>query len=249
MKYCAILILTFALSVFCVSAYAQQTATDSLSAHTESSLEEKSDTVDLSISDYDKYTPLLGGKEKRLRSDGLVMNGMVKDYYPDSTLKHKGYYQNGQLVSTYKNYYPDGSLERSFTAKGTNKVVLQTYYPNGKSKVYMEFHKGEMIKYIEYWPNGKMSYYEEHDKKKAYYISLKNYYADGRIKDELVLVDPKKLVYEQKEYFPDGKIKESGKVLYNKVYMDYFKDGKWKVFNPDGSVKEVLEYDDGELIQ
>ena len=246
MKHVVILILFFALfNAIC----AQTSDKDSLSLATAGENTEQSDTIDFSVSDYDKYTPLLGGKEKRLRSDGLVMNGMVKDYYSDSTLKHKGYYQNGQLVSTYKNYYPDGSLERSFAAKGTNKIVLQTFYPNGKSKVYMEFHKGEMVKYIEYWPDGKMSYYEEHDKKRSCYISLKNYYPDGRIKDELILIDPKKLVYEQKEYYPDGKIKESGQMLYNKVYMDYLKNGEWKVYNPDGSLKEVLEYDKGELVQ
>jgi len=205
------------------------------------------DTIDFAITDYDKYTPILGGKEFRLRN-GNKVNGMLKDFYPDSTLKHKGYYTQGQLVTTYKNYFPDGKLERSFVLSGTSKLTIQSYYPNGKAKEYIEYRKGEIVKYVDYYPNGKIASIEEHDKKKGLYTVYKTFYRSGKIKTSLELVDKKKWAYYQKEYYPSGKIKEEGPVLYNKAYYDYQKEGSWKVYNEDGSLKETQEFYQGELI-
>ncbi len=205
------------------------------------------DTNDLSIDDYTKYTPLLGGKEVRLK-DGLKINGMIKDYYPDSTIKHKGYYQNGQLVSTYKNYYPNGQLERSFAASGTFKLIIESFYQNGIPKEYIEYRKGEVVKYIEYYPNGKMATYEEHEKKKGYYIALRNYYTNGNMKSSLELLDRKKWTYYEKEFFSSGKIKEEGPVQYNIIQYDYQRNGKWKVYDESGKLIETKDYYEGELL-
>jgi antitoxin component YwqK of YwqJK toxin-antitoxin module len=205
------------------------------------------DSLNLSIDEYTKYTPLLGGKEVRMK-DGLKINGMIKDYYPDSTLKHKGYYQNGQLVSTYKNYFPNGKLERSFTASGTFKLVIESFFYNGLPREYVEYRKGVVVKYIEYHHNGKMATYEEHDKKKGYYISLKNYYSNGNLKSSLELIDKKKFDYYEKEFFKSGKIKEEGSVHYNAAQYDYQRNGEWKVYNEKGVLIETKHYYQGELI-
>jgi len=205
------------------------------------------DSLNISIDDYTKYTPLLGGKEVRMK-DGLKINGMIKDFYPDSTLKHKGYYQNGQLVSTYKNYFPNGKLERSFTASGTFKLVIESYYYNGLPREYIEYRKGVVVKYIEYHPNGKMATYEEHDKKKGYYISLRNYYPNGKLKSSLELVDKKKFDYYEKEFFPSGQVKEEGPVHYNAAQYDYQRNGSWKIYNEKGLIVETRQYYEGELV-
>jgi len=205
------------------------------------------DSLNLSVDEYTKYTPLLGGKEVR-KKDGLKINGMIKDFYPDSTLKHKGYYQNGQLVSTYKNYFPNGKLERSFTASGTFKLVIESFFYNGLPREYVEYRKGVVVKYIEYHHNGKMATYEEHDKKKGYYISLKNYYFNGNLKSSLELIDKKKFDYYEKEFFKSGKIKEEGSVHYNAAQYDYQRNGEWKVYNEKGLQVETKHYYEGELI-
>lgn len=205
------------------------------------------DTIDTSISEYNKYTPLLGGEEFRFK-DGLKINGMVKDYYSDSTLKHKGYYQDGQLVSTYKNYYPNGVVERSFAASGTFKLIIESFYENGSPKEYVEYRKGEVIKYVEYYANGNMTTYEEHDKKKGYYIALRNYYSNGKMKSSLELVDKKKWSYYEKEFFSNGKVKEEGPVQYHETQYDYQRHGDWKVFNDKGQLMETRIYYEGELV-
>ena len=206
------------------------------------------DSLLVGIPDYNKYTPLLGGKEFRMRN-GLKINGMVKDYYPDSTLKHKGYYQNGQLVSTYRNYYPNGNPERIFAASGTNKLIIQLFYPDGKPREYTEYYKGEIIRYVDYYPSGDTTSFELHDKKKGYYIVLKNYYPNGILKDELQLLDKKKRVYHKKEYYPNGQVREEGTIIYNPVLYDYRREGEWKVYNEQGKLVETRTYYEGELIQ
>jgi antitoxin component YwqK of YwqJK toxin-antitoxin module len=205
------------------------------------------DSFELSVDDYNKYTPFVGGEEFRMRN-GLKINGMVKDYYPDSTLKHKGYYQNGQLVSTFKNYYPNGKLERSFSASGNFKLIIQRYYFNGTPREYLEYHKGELVKYIDYYPNGKIATFEERDKKKGFYITFKNYYEDGTLQDELVLKDKKTLSYYKREYYPNGTIKEEGPVQFNKAQYDYQKHGTWKIYDKSGKLIEQAEYYKGALI-
>lgn len=211
------------------------------------SLEVVNDSLDFAITEYDKYTPIIGGEEVRMRN-GLKINGMIKDLYPDSTLKHKGYYTNGQLVSMYKNYYSTGILERSFQLSGTSKLIIQSFYPTGKPKEYIEYRKGEIIKYIEYYPTGIKATVEEHDKKKGYYTIYENYYPTGKLKSSLELIDRKKWSYYQKEYYSSGTIKEEGPVLYNPSYYDYQRQGEWKVYDLEGNLKEKQEYYEGELI-
>lgn len=243
MKYIAILttVLLFALTSQ-KNLFAQQVTKDVANDTN------KVDSVDFSIDDYDKYTPMLGGKEVRMQ-DGLKINGMIRDYYSDSTVKHKGYYTRGQLVSMYKNYFPNGQLERSFTISGTSKLIIESFYPDGKAKQYIEYRKGEIIIFTEYFSNGDTATFEEHDRKKGNYITFNNYYVNGKIKSSLELVDRKKWSYFQKNYFPSGKIKEEGPVLYNAFYYDYQRQGIWKVYNENGQFVEKQEYYEGELIQ
>jgi antitoxin component YwqK of YwqJK toxin-antitoxin module len=243
MKYIAILttVLLFALTSQ-KPIFAQQ---DSLTTSMDTNFV---DSIDYSINEYDKYTPKIGGEEFRTQN-GLKINGMIKDYYPDSTLKHRGYYTNGQLLSMYKNYYPNGQLERSFTVSGTSKLIIESFWPNGNPKEYIEYRKGEIVIYSEYYSNGVMEMFEEHDRKKGYYLTLKHYYKNGMMKSSLELLDKKKLSYVQREYYPSGKIKEEGPVLYNPFYYDYQRQGTWKVYSESGNLVETQEYYEGELIQ
>ena len=56
-----------------------------------------------------------------LHSDSTVLkkvyavNGWKEDHYSTGELLHKGYYIEGQL-KVYKNFYPNGNIERNFKA-------------------------------------------------------------------------------------------------------------------------------------
>jgi len=223
-------------------------AQDSSGANITDSTEWNTDTLDFSISYYDKFTPIIGGKEVRKRN-GIIVHGVVKDYYPDSTLKHRGYYTHGKLITSYKNYYPSGILERSYTMSGTFKVVIKSFYPSGKPKEYIEYRKDVIVKYIDYYPNGNIATLEEHDKKKGFYTVYKNYYPSGVLKSSLELRNRKKGEYSQVDYYPSGKIKEEGSVVYNPYYYDYQRYGTWKVFDEKGKLIDSQEYYEGELIR
>ncbi|HOP45048.1 MAG TPA: hypothetical protein PLA11_16115, partial [Flavobacteriales bacterium] len=76
--------------------------------------EEQIADATLAIVAYDDYNPRIGGEAVRMGANGPCI-GWVEDHYPDGVLQHKGYYDDGRLV-IYKNYYPDGTLEREFRA-------------------------------------------------------------------------------------------------------------------------------------
>ncbi|MCK5856808.1 MAG: hypothetical protein KAG64_04920 [Bacteroidales bacterium] len=205
------------------------------------------DSSSAPIDDYNKYTPMLGGEKIRIK-DGLKFNGRIKDYYPDSSIKHNGYYQNGQLISSYKNYYPNGQLERSYAISGTFKLTIKSYYSTGKPKEYIEYRKDEIVKFIEYYPNGNKASIEEHDKRNGCYTLYENYYPDGKLMSSLELLSRKKWSYYQKDYFSSGKVKEEGPVQYNKFQYDYQRNGIWKEYNELGALIETKEYYKGEVI-
>jgi antitoxin component YwqK of YwqJK toxin-antitoxin module len=244
MKYIALFILIVVAFSFQMKGVAQE----SIGVNNTGSSDWNNDSLDISISYYDKFTPIIGGKEVRKRN-GVIVNGVVKDYYPDSTLKHRGYYTQGKLITSYKNYYPSGVLERSYTMSGTFKVVIRSFYPIGTPKEYIEFRKGVIVKYIDYYPNGNIATLEEHDKKKGFYTIYKNYYPSGVLKSSLELRNRKKREYFQVEYYSSGKIKEEGAVVYNQYYYDYQRYGIWNIFDEKGKLIESQEYYKGELVQ
>lgn len=200
---------------------------------------------DASVIDaYDKLNPHIGGDSVRLRSNRPCA-GLVKDFYPDSTLKHKGYYTAGRISTTYSNYYPDGTLERTFKLKGSRGGVLETYFPNGQLRMHVEFFKGEPIVWQEFYPNGKMEMQEAFLKDLETLENRSFYYSNGEVMQSLELVDKKKGLYISKSYFPDGQLLEEGELYIHAGEGDLRKTGYWKTFNPDGSLYAKVEYING----
>ena len=56
----------------------------------------------------------------------------------------------------------------------------------------------------------------------------------------------KKLINKSKEYFDNGNIKEEGQMIFNESMGDYQKNGKWKYYQEDGTVKEEKTFTKGE---
>ena len=64
---------------------------------------------------------------------GYAINGWKEDHYSDGQLLHKGYYIEGQL-KVYKNYYPNGNLERNFKSIDGFRSKAILYFENGNLK-------------------------------------------------------------------------------------------------------------------
>ena len=107
--------------------------------------------------------------------EGYAVNGWKEDHYSTGELLHKGYYIEGQL-KVYKNFYPNGNIERNFKAIDSFKSKLTLFYPMEKSKV-KSYSNDFAMEWTDYNENGDISFYENnkdklsHEQKVFYYDS------------------------------------------------------------------------------
>jgi antitoxin component YwqK of YwqJK toxin-antitoxin module len=224
------------LLVFCVAVgYSQEVET------------EDTDTIDLSIPQYDKLCSIMGGDSVRL-NNGQKATGFFKDTYPSGRLKHKGYYDQGKIITVFTNYYENGQIERTFKAKTDRRGTLEVYYPTGGLLSRVEWIDGESLMWEDYYPKGQLEFSEEYNKGLDYYLYMRFYYEDGRPQILFELVDEKERIYSYNEYYPNGQVKESGSKMYNANLNDYPMEGKWVYYDENGKLTLEEEYTHGQLI-
>ncbi|PLW93895.1 MAG: hypothetical protein C0592_04695 [Marinilabiliales bacterium] len=197
---------------------------------------------------YERFNSFTEGDSVR-RCDKRPCNGIIKDYYENGVLKHKGYYESGRLITGYENYYDNEQLERNFKIIGTGSALLTVYYKDGTLRSRVEYRKKNAIKWEDYYPNGNIEFIEEYDKKMQYYIKYNFYYMNGNPQNILELVDEKERIYTSKEYYRNGSIKCEGLRQQNASMGDYVRIGEWKFYNDDGTLKETVNYYKGEEIE
>ena len=185
------------------------------------------------ITMYEKLNFALGGDSVRYDKKGYSANGWYEDYYENGKLLHKGYYAEGTL-KTYQNFYANGQMERMFKSDYL-KATMINYYKNGQVRSEIVYSNGNVIKETDYYENGKIEFEEEFDKN-GRFIKSNFYEEDGKPTSTLVLMNPKKYIYEKKEYHENGKLKEEGTVVYFSKAGDYQKDGKWLVYDETGKL-------------
>lgn len=194
------------------------------------------------------YEPLnfrLGGDSARY-CQGYSCSGWIEDFYVSDKLLHKGYYVEGQL-KIYKNYYPDGILEREYRVIDDYKSLMKLYYPSSQLKSEVRYVDGQAKKWTDYYPNGQMDYYEEYDKHFEYYVAQNSYYEDGTPEALFKLESKKKLTFTKKEYHKNGQVKEEGMVAYNVDLFDYQKIGKWSIYDESGKLTREETYLHGKI--
>lgn len=185
------------------------------------------------------------GDSTRNDSKGYALQGWMEDFYPDGKVLHKGFYIDGQLKA-YKNFYPSGQLEREFKMIDLSKSGLSVYWDDGKTRSLITYIASNAIKEEDYFNTGQLEYIEEYDKKGIYYLQRKFFNQSGKPISILEIIDTKKLIYTSKEYFDNGNIKEEGQMIFNESMGDYQKNGKWKYYQEDGTVKEEKTFTKGE---
>ncbi|HRS53991.1 MAG TPA: hypothetical protein P5250_04725 [Bacteroidales bacterium] len=216
--------------------------------------EEEEDTLssneyvynDSIIDIYDKYNVLLGGDSVR-KCGAKPCNGWVIDYYANGKILHKGFYNKGKLNNLYTNYYPDGTIERTFRIKSPLKAIMEVFYKNGNlmSKTY--YYKGIAIATEEYYPNGKKEFEEKFNKQSQYHIYFNFYYPNGNPNTMMILKNKKKGIYSYTSYYPNGKIKEDGTLIFNWTLNDYIRYGLWKNYDKTGNLIRTDYYVKGTL--
>lgn len=203
-------------------------------------------TEEYGISFYEKFNEFTGGDSARLDEIDIPKQGWALDYYNTGNLLHKGYYQDGHL-NYYKNYYPNGQLERSFEAVGLGSYIMKSYYKDGTQKAIVHYRNGIAQKETDFYPNGQVDFFEEYNKNVDYLINRKSYSENGVLISEFKLTDKKKKTYTLREFFDNGTIKEEGVLAYDEGSLDYKRDGVWKTYDADGKIVSEELFVSGQL--
>lgn len=196
----------------------------------------------------DPYAPLnvaLGGDSVRM-INGSACAGWVEDRYPDGVLKHRGYYGDGRLI-TYRNYHPNGKMEREFRMKDQTRSSMRTFYDNGLLRSETRFVGGLSRSYVEHYPSGQVRYIEEKHPSLPYYTVMDLFAPDGKPVSTLRVVDKKQGIFEQREYWPGGQLRAMGRARFNPQRFDSQRIGSWTYHDQEGKPVKQESYVDGKV--
>lgn len=195
------------------------------------------------ITMYENLVIALGGDS--IRKNGVYpANGWIEDAYKSGQIIHKGFYQTGQLLS-YKNYYPNGQLERDFSSLDAMFGECKIYYSTGQLKSLIKYSEGTPKQWTDYYANGKVQYEEKMNKSMEYYEYQRYFFDSGSMQKITELVDKKKLEFTYTEYYGNGQIKIQGKKIFLKESNSYFDHGDWNYFDESGSKIKTEKFDRG----
>lgn len=192
---------------------------------------------DYGIKMYEKLNFSIGGDSVRNDRKGYACQGWVQDIYESGSVIHKGYYEDGHLT-TYKNFYENGTVERSFKPVDFKRCNMQLFYQDGKIKSNITYYDGSPQMWTDYYNNGQIEYIEESSKNLEVLLQRKSYLIDGKPQEIFEITDIKKRIYSKMEYDENGNIKSQGPMRYNPSVLDYQKNGLWKEYDATGKVTE-----------
>lgn len=196
---------------------------------------------------YEPLNMMIGKDSIRNNDDGYAANGYMEDYYTTGQLLHKGFYVDGQL-KLYKNYYPNGNVERNFRLLDLKKSKMSKYYEDGTLKSEIIYIESEALKWEDHYPNGQLEFIEEYNKSFEYYVFKANYFENGTPENTLELTNKKKLLYTQVYYHSNGKVKEQGELKYSMEVFDYQRIGTWQHFDESGNPTKEVKYANGNVV-
>ncbi len=140
--------------------------------------------------------------------------GMIKIFYPDSTLWYEGEIENGHPDGLWRTYYNSGNLKSSVLYENgvvNNYVVFFYDNPGNTIQIKAKFENNKIEgKYLEYHENGR--------------LKAKINYESGIPNGE------------GKFYYPDGRLMREGK------YKEGNKKGLWKYYNIEGELSRKKKY-------
>ncbi|MCB9184416.1 MAG: hypothetical protein H6591_10915 [Flavobacteriales bacterium] len=194
---------------------------------------------------YEAFNIAVGGDSVR-QCNGHPCTGWVEDHYPDGTLKHKGYYDQGHLT-VYKNFHPGGGVERDFRSSDATRSTQRTWHPNGAIRSETRYRDGIVVYFEDHYVDGSLRYVEERHRKEPCFTRMELYDAQGKPVSMLHMVDKGALEVEQLEYHPGGALRSKGRARYNPARMDTQRVGTWVFFMPDGSKAREEDYIDGKV--
>jgi antitoxin component YwqK of YwqJK toxin-antitoxin module len=202
----------------------------------------------MGIDIYEKLNRLMGGDSVRNNPKGYAAQGWWEDYYKSGTVMHSGYYVDGMLT-TYKNFYENGQLEREFKSIDYFRCQMVLYWSNGKVRSDITYFQGAEEKTKEYYENGTPEFLEEYADKCDYLVYRQFYYENGNLQSDMQMLNKKKKTYTNKEFFENGKVEREGTMQYYEEIDNYMQEGSWKVYDETGKLIAIQEFVRGQMIE
>jgi len=165
-------------------------------------------------------------------------------FFLNEKMVQNGVNEDGKL-KVFKNFYPNGNVERSFRIIDMKRCEMNEYYQDGKIKSEIIYYESNAQKQVDYYPNGVVSYIEESEKNNDYLYKRNSYKEDGNPTIIFEIIDKKKKLYTHKEYYDNGKIKEEGEMKFSIDASDYVKEGIWTYYDESGKQTKKEKYHNG----
>lgn len=201
---------------------------------------------DYGIIRYNKMVAAIGGDSIRYTKDGYNAQGWQEDYYVSGKLLHKGFYVDG-LIKIFKNYYENGQVERVFSSSDPKHSKMEIFYDDGKVKSTINYYEGNAQNQYDFFKNGSPEYVEENDKDIEFLYKRNSYYENGLPASLFELVDKKTKKYIKKEFYENGRVKEEGNMYFRKELGDYQKEGVWTYYDEKGNAIKTEKYHNGQI--
>lgn len=200
---------------------------------------------DYGIVIYNKMVLSIGGDSIRYTKEGYNAQGWQEDFYVSGKLLHKGFYVDG-YIKIFKNYYENGQVERNYVNTDPKRSKLEVFYEDGKPRSSITYFDGNAQNQYDFFKNGAPEYVEENDKDIEFLYKRNSYYENGLPATMFELIDKKTKKYIKKEFYENGRVKEEGNMHFRKDLGDYQKEGLWTYYDEKGNAIKTEKYHNGE---
>ncbi len=202
--------------------------------------------ADYGIIRFNKLSPAMGGDSLRYTKDGYNAQGWQEDFYVSGKILHKGFYQDG-FIKIFKNYYENGQVERNLYNTDPKRSKLEIFYEDGKVRSNITYFDGNPQNQYDFFKNGTPEYVEENDKDMEFLYKRNSYFENGLPETMFELVDKKSKKYIKKEFYTNGRVKEEGSMMFRKDLGDYQKEGVWTYYDDKGNTIKTEKFHNGTL--
>lgn len=197
------------------------------------------------ITMYNRLIRAAEGDSTRM-CQGKPCQGYVKDFYTAGKLMHKGYYVDG-MIRVFTNYWPNGEKERNFHLTDDHKAKLKVFYESGAVKSEVHYNDGGVTAWSDYYENGETEFEEKYVKSHDHIEFRRFFFEDGSPNNIIEFEKRGKKLYKQTIYHRNGKVKETGNLIYSDTAFDYLKTGDWNYYNDSGKLLKTVSYTMGRI--
>lgn len=190
---------------------------------------------------YQRMMKVLELDYTQLKDLGYNVQGWNEEYYESGQLMHISYYKAGKVV-LFKNFFETGQCQNYITYLDSNRCNIEVYFENGSLKHQLVYQYNKPKQLTEFYPSGLPKMLIEYDQELDCVSAKKNWYLNAELQSEMLLTEVKQKRYSDRLYYPNGKIKEDGELIYSSNTKEYINVGTRTSYESSGKKKHSEKY-------